>query len=85
MSPREVAQTMLDKYGFFVVCYQQPIEIGSVQTKQIGMEPVSSEVFTAQFYISNQATEEDLALQCAIMGIDSKFLPTGFIYRAVAE
>jgi uncharacterized protein YqgQ len=88
MTLQDVAQTMLDRYGFFVVKALRPQRIGVVREEEINAGYThgilaETERFTAKFKIIAEATREDVAKQDAIIGIVSE--GHAYCYRAVAE
>jgi hypothetical protein len=84
---QDVAQAMLDRYGYFVVCRPSPVKIGTVERCEIGPgDCVDFDPLPGPFKIAGHATVEEWKAQHDLLGAD---LPPGplpyYIYRAVAE
>jgi len=80
MSATQIAQEMLNRYGFFVVCHPDPHPCGVVR------EPVFSQIETipGPFVIVGPASVEDHRKQFELAGLD--FYDTDqYKYRAVVE
>jgi hypothetical protein len=83
MTVQQICQTMLDRYGFFVVCNPTPHLIGEVIEDEVGASYGTP--MLAKFKLVAEATEDDLALQLALMGRKRDPLIQAWMYKAVAE
>lgn len=89
MTMQKVAQTMLDRYGFFVVNAPREHKVGEVIDCNLkpgfteGVIP-QSERLSVKCVLVAVATADDLAKQYALIGLAPE-INEGFKYRAVAE
>jgi hypothetical protein len=80
MSVQQVAQAMLDRYGFFVVCPATRLPIGHIFSS-LGQDGTTIE---AKCVVVAEATEQDLRNQHAVAGRPFEYHGSP-LYRAVAE
>lgn len=87
----QVAQAMLNKYGFFVIYNHSPLQIGRVYDLPLGAGMFrkhfnGEKIRGAQYKIVSEATTDDMAAQHVVAGRDPDMVRRGgYMYRAVAE
>lgn len=93
LSIESIAQKMLDKHGFFVICRFVPVpklpcvvREGILQGEIDSAGELGQLSTTASFIVYAEATWDEYVEQCALSGIPAYGTPeSGFIYKAIAE
>lgn len=86
MTVQQLAQAMLDRYGFFVVIASQPEPLGTSKLiDDQGRLHLLGSIPKGTAVITGPATYKDYCLQCALIGINPDSGEDGYLYRAVAE
>jgi hypothetical protein len=83
LTAQELAQAMLDKYGFFVVLNFANFDLPHVVN--VATEDALVEGSVSNYVLLERATSQDYAEQAALVGYAGPPTPGAYMYRAVAE